>query len=74
MEAGPFELAPGEPLQLRVFLDRSVVEVFANDRQAVMRRIYPTREESRGVVLFSRGGVARVRFVEAWEMAPANAW
>ena len=74
VEAGPFELAPGEPLQLRVFLDRSVVEVFANDRQAVMRRIYPTLEESQGVTLFSRGGAARVRSVEAWEMAPANAW
>ena len=74
VEAGPFELQPGEPLQFRVFLDRSVVEVFANDRQAVMRRIYPTREESRSVALFSRGGVTRVRSVQAWDMAPANAW
>ena len=74
VEAGPFELQPGEPLRLRVFVDKSVVEVFANDRQAVMRRIYPTRADSLGVVLFSRSGAAAVKRVEAWDMAAANAW
>jgi len=72
VEAGPFELAGGEPLKLRVFVDRSVVEVFANDRQAVMRRIYPTRADSRGVILFARGGAAQVVRAEAWDMDPAN--
>jgi beta-fructofuranosidase len=74
VEGGPFELAPGESLQLRVFVDRSVVEVFANDRQAVMRRVYPTRADSLGVKLFSRGGAAMVKSAEAWDMAPANPW
>ncbi|MFH1918728.1 MAG: glycoside hydrolase family 32 protein, partial [Planctomycetota bacterium] len=74
VEAGPFELKPGEPLKLRVFVDRSVVEVFANDRQAVMRRIYPTRRDSLGVALFSRGGSASVKRFEAWDMAAANPW
>ncbi|MBL7200690.1 MAG: glycoside hydrolase family 32 protein [Anaerolineae bacterium] len=74
VEGGPFKLGPGEALVLRVFVDQSVVEVFANDRQAVMRRIYPTRPDSQGVVLFSQGGDTRVRCVEAWDMAPANAW
>ena len=27
---GAIELAPGEPLRLRIFLDRSILEVFAN--------------------------------------------
>jgi len=72
VEAGPFELRSAEPLKLRVFVDKSVVEVFANDRQAVMRRIYPTRKESIGVVLFSRGGSARVKKLQAWDMMPAN--
>jgi len=48
--------------------------VFANDRQAVMRRIYPTHKDSQGVVLFSSGGDARVRFIQAWDMAPSNPW
>lgn len=74
VEGGPFELKPGESLTLRVFVDKSVVEVFANDRQAVMRRIYPTRADSHGAVLFSRGGVTEVKSIEAWDMAPTNPW
>jgi beta-fructofuranosidase len=72
IEAGPFQLQADEPLRLRVFVDKSVVEVFANGRQAVMRRIYPSREDSVGVRLFSKGGPARVTTLEAWQMMPSN--
>ena len=74
IEAGPFELAAGEPLKLRVFVDKSVVEVFANGRQAVMRRVYPSRDDSVGVSLFSTGGPASVATLEAWVMMPSNAY
>ncbi|MCY3839368.1 MAG: GH32 C-terminal domain-containing protein, partial [Gammaproteobacteria bacterium] len=73
VEAGPLELMPGERLKLRVFVDRSVVEVFANGRQAVARRVYPARSDSIGVRLFSSGAPARVHTLEAWKIAPANA-
>jgi sucrose-6-phosphate hydrolase SacC (GH32 family) len=72
IEAGPLALADGESLKLRVFVDKSVVEVFANGRQAVMRRIYPSRSDSVGVALFSTGGDARVPKVEAWDLMPSN--
>ena len=73
VEAGPLELKPGELLKLRVFVDRSVIEVFANGRQAVARRIYPARPDSVGVHLFARGAQAHVHTFEAWEIAPSNA-
>ncbi len=72
VEAGPFELRPNERLKLRIYVDKSVVEVFANDRQAVMRRIYPTKADSLGVVLFSCGGAAEVKSVKAWNMAAST--
>jgi beta-fructofuranosidase len=72
VEAGPFELKAAEPLKLRVFVDKSVVEIFANDRQAVMRRIYPERRDSLGVVLFSQGGATKVKTLNAWDMMPSN--
>jgi beta-fructofuranosidase len=72
IEAGPFALKDDEPLRLRVFVDKSVVEVFANDRQAVMRRIYPSREDSVGVALFSTGGPATVTTLEAWDIMPSS--
>ena len=72
IEAGPFELKADEPLRLRVFVDKSVVEVFANGRQAVMRRVYPSRADSVGVAIFSRGGPARVPSLRKWDMMPSN--
>jgi beta-fructofuranosidase len=72
VEGGPFELKAGETLKLRVFVDKSVVEVFANERQAVMRRIYPTRKDSVNAVLFTRGGSVKVPKLNAWEMMPSN--
>ncbi|MHC5057319.1 MAG: GH32 C-terminal domain-containing protein [Planctomycetota bacterium] len=72
VEAGPFELADGERLELRAFVDKSVVEVLANDRQAVMRRVYPSRADSVGVALFSEGAPASAPRVEAWQMMPSN--
>jgi beta-fructofuranosidase len=72
VEAGPLELLHGERLQLRVFVDKSVVEVFANSRQAIARRIYPSRRDSIGVRLFASGGDAQVHSLAAWQIAPAN--
>ena len=64
-----FALADGESLELRIFIDRSVLEVFANGRQCVTQRIHPTRSDSLGVVLFSRGRSVNVKSVDAWDMA-----
>ncbi|MFH1567098.1 MAG: GH32 C-terminal domain-containing protein [Gemmatimonadota bacterium] len=72
IEAGPFRLEAGEALRLRIYVDRSVVEVFANGRQAVMRRVYPSREDSLGVSLFSAGGSTRVLGGAAWDLMPTN--
>ena len=55
VEEAPLKLENNEPLILRIFIDRSIVEVFANDKQAISRRIYPTLG-GRGVSLFSNGG------------------
>ena len=74
LEAAPFELANGERLRLRVFVDRSVVEVFANGRQAIARRIYPSRSDSVGARIFAQGGGAQVHSLNAWRIAPANAF
>ena len=72
VEAAPFTLQKGETLKLRIFVDRSVVEVFANGRQAVMRRIYPSRPDSLGVSLFSGDDPVRVRSLSCWQISPSN--
>ncbi|MAX04748.1 MAG: hypothetical protein CL883_05445 [Dehalococcoidia bacterium] len=73
IEGGPFELKKAEPLVLRVFVDKSIVEVFANDRQAVARRVYP-KLGGLGVKLFAKGGDVKVLSVKAWELMPSNSY
>ena len=60
--------AYGEPIELRVYVDRSVVEVFGQGGHYLGKRIYPARPDSLGVQLFALGGSATVHSLEAWEM------
>jgi len=57
-EVEPLSLV-GDPLELRVFVDRSVVEVFANGRQSLTGRVYPALG-SDGLAVRSRGGRAEL--------------
>ena len=69
VQRAPLELAADEPLTLHIFVDRSVIEVFANNRQCLTKRIYPARPDSQGVQLFACGGSAKLKSVDVWDMA-----
>ncbi len=56
-----------DTLELRVFLDASVLEVFAHGR-AISTRIYPTQPDSLGVSVFAEGGHAILEKLEVWPM------
>lgn len=71
VESAPFELKKGEALKLRVFIDKSIIEVFANDRQAIARRIYPTLGGS-GIRITASGGTAKILSFKRWGMAASN--
>lgn len=61
-------LADDEHLKLRVFVDRSVVEVFINGKQVLAVRVYPSREDSVGVSLRAQGSDSEVILLNAWQM------
>ena len=71
IEEAPFELKEGEPLVLRIFIDKSIIEVYANDRQAIGRMVYPTLG-GRGISLFSEGGEILAKSIKSWELSPSN--
>ncbi|MDP4131400.1 MAG: glycoside hydrolase family 32 protein [Bacteroidota bacterium] len=71
IEEAPLDLKAGEPLVLSVFIDKSIVEVFANDKQAIARMVYPS-PGSTGISLFSENGNAKIKIVKAWELSPSN--
>jgi beta-fructofuranosidase len=60
----------GDKLKLRIFIDRSVVEVFANGKQYLAMRVYPGRKDSLGVSLKSIGGRAVLESMDSWQMKP----
>ena len=74
VEEAPFEVSKGERLDLTVYVDNSVVEVFANNRQVITRRVYPEQENSDSVRLFCQGGSATFSDIKTWEMMPSNGW
>jgi len=63
----PFELQEGEDLTLRIFIDKNMIEVFANDRQAALAW-HDYDADDIHVSLFSKGGDLQVKSVSAWQM------
>lgn len=64
----PFQLLPRErTLKLDIFLDHSVLEVYANDRRCFTRVIYPEATDL-GVGLTAVDGTVRIRSLHAWKM------
>eukprot|EP00662_Eupelagonemidae_sp_cell21_P012951 gene12951-4842_t len=59
-QEAPYRPPAGAAVSLRVFVDRSVVEVFADGgARSMVQRVYPTRPAS-GAALFAAGGVAEL--------------
>lgn len=61
-------LRANQELSLRIFIDRSSIEVFANEGQTTMTsRIYPT-EDRLGIEVFSDSGEAKIKELTYWKL------
>jgi beta-fructofuranosidase len=67
-ETAPFVLDAGETVKMRIFIDKSVVEVFVNGKQCVAARVYPGRDDSLGVSIKAQGQDAELKSLDAWQM------
>ena len=67
-ETAPVFVPIEENLKLRIFIDRSVVEVFVNGKQCVAVRVYPDRSDSVGVSLRAQGSAANIKSLDAWQL------
>ena len=65
---GQLILEDQQNLRLQIFLDRSVIEVFANGKLCLTSRIYPTRKDSLGIAAFAHGGTAILDRMDAWRL------
>lgn len=67
-QTAPFDLRKDEKLQLRVFIDRSIVEVFANGRHALSQRVYPSLDSKHFVSLLADNDT-EIDQLQSWQMA-----
>jgi len=67
-ETASFQMKRDEKLNLRVFIDKSIVEVFVNGKQALAVRVYPSRTDAVGVSLRSQGQDSELNSLNAWQM------
>jgi hypothetical protein len=65
------DLAPGEDLELRIFIDKYLVEVFANDRQAMVAS-HEDNYGKRSLTAFAVGAPTTIRKLEIWRLKPTN--
>ncbi len=70
-QEAPFELKEGEAVDLRIFVDKSIIEVFVNDRQCLTQRIFPTRDDAQGVSVVSDAPVTFEK-LQVWKMHPTQ--
>jgi sucrose-6-phosphate hydrolase SacC (GH32 family) len=63
----PFELKEGEDLTLRIFVDKNLLEVFANDRQAAAH-IHDHIRSKPDISIFTRDSELIVNEVKIWKM------
>ena len=73
-QRAPLKLRSGESLKLNIFVDRSVIEVFANGRQAMTQVVYPKFESSTEVRVFSGDEPLTLKRAQSWKMAQTNAY
>ncbi|MBW7459548.1 GH32 C-terminal domain-containing protein, partial [Paenibacillus sepulcri] len=57
-------------LDVKLFVDHSIIEVFAGDEACLSSRIYPSLADSDGLTVSASSGLTVPRF-EVWQMKPA---
>lgn len=68
----PDDIAPGKEVTFDLFIDRSIIDLFVNDRYAASVRIFPHDEGGTRIEAFADGHT-RVKSLEAWKLdSPAT--
>lgn len=66
-----YELKAGKPIELHLFIDGSVIEGFINNEDAFTTRIFPLKENSSQIELFSDGTNTKAK-AEVWRLKDAK--
>jgi sucrose-6-phosphate hydrolase SacC (GH32 family) len=69
VQGGLLRLSEGR-LRLKVYVDHSMIEAYANDRKSLTSRVFPSREDATGLALWGRSDLLIER-VDVWALGSA---
>ena len=59
---------PEDGISIHAFVDRSIVELYVNERECLTSRIYPTDPDASGLSFTAHEGDGRIRSLSAWKL------
>ncbi len=71
-ESMQIEVNESELLKLHIFIDKSIIEVFVNNRECACVRVYPDDPNSKGISVMSKGRDAILKSLDIWDMNKIN--
>lgn len=63
-----FRLYPDEKIKLHIFIDRSHLDIFCNDRVCINKIVFPVREDSIGFSVTSCATDGKMLSLDAWNL------
>lgn len=67
VQGGHLDLEQNE-LTLNVLMDRSILEIYANEEASISTRVFPTLQQSDGVQIYGIDGAPFVKSLKVWNM------
>jgi len=75
VQKAPFKLNEDELITLRIFIDKSIIEVFVNDgAQSITQVVYPSLKSSNKIEVFSDDTEIEIKKINAWKLFPTMQW
>jgi len=65
------DLAAGDDLEIRIFIDKYLIEVFVNDRQAVTGHFMDYKSNT-GLYAYTYGAGTTIKELKIWKIKPTN--
>ena len=63
------QLDEDRAIKCRIFVDRSLLEVFVNGKQCITLMVHPSRQDSTGISLSAQGGDALIKDLKIYQMS-----
>ena len=65
------DLPPGDDLEIRIFIDKYLIEVFVNDRQAAIGAFMDYKSKT-GLYAYTYGADTTIKELNTWKIRPTN--